>query len=276
MLLFKSVILAVLSVAAVVFALGVLIRLMENRLTFHPMRELEAFPADYGLAAEDVSIVSGPAGDKLHGWYFSASDGNQPVLLICHGNAGNISHRLDWLAPLVRRGWGALLFDYRGYGRSTGSPSEEGLYQDTEAAYEFLLKQKAVAAERLIVFGRSIGGAPAVRLGVERPCRKLVLEGVFTSGKDMSRSIFGALPGYYFTKYRWDVIGLIGAVRVPVLVIHGTRDRVVPFELGRRLAEAGNKKLVSFWAVDGADHLEGSALAGGRYYDRIADFVERQ
>ncbi|MFH1069333.1 MAG: alpha/beta hydrolase [Candidatus Glassbacteria bacterium] len=276
MFLSKSILLAVFSLTAVVLILGLVVRLMENRLTFFPGRELEAFPADYGLEAEEVGLRPGASRDTLHGWYFAPGAPGRPVVLICHGNAGNISHRLEWLEPFIRRGYGALLFDYRGYGRSTGRPSEEKLAQDATAAYDFLVRDKGVSPRSLILFGRSIGAAPVVRLAIERPCGKIVLEGAFTNGRDMARKVFGLLPLHYFMKYRWDISGRIGKVRVPVLIIHGTRDRVVPFELGRRLAEAGNAELVSFWAVEGGDHLDAYALLGGRYYDRIEAFIEGQ
>ena len=135
MALFKSVLTLLLYAAAVLTVLLLIVRLLEDRLTFHPTAELEFQPGEFGLKYEEAIIRVG-ANDSLHGWYFPPADSSAPVLLIFHGNAGNISHRLEWLAPFIERGLGALLFDYRGYGLSSGRPSEKSFNQEALAVWE--------------------------------------------------------------------------------------------------------------------------------------------
>ena len=143
-------------------------------------------------------------GLSLHGWFARKNLGNvgasetpQYTLLFCHGNAGNITHRLENLAYLVQLGLQVFIFDYRGYGKSEGRPSEDGLYRDALAAYDYMVSRDDVKNQSLIIFGRSLGGAVAVELATQRPCHKLILESTFTSAQDMARELFGNLPlGY--------------------------------------------------------------------------------
>ena len=194
MVLVKNIFLGIFSVAAVLLVLAVLVRLLENWITFHPWRELELRPENYGLSAEQTRIRSG-RGDTIHGWYFKPARADAQVIVFFHGNAGNISHRLDLLAPFVRRGLGVLLFDYRGFGLSTGKPSEKAFQQDALAVWDYLTRVKGIATEQLVAFGRSLGGAPATYLAAERKVGRLVLEGSFTSGRDTDIRFSAVAPG---------------------------------------------------------------------------------
>ena len=274
MILPKSILLGIACLGAVMLVLALLVRLMENSITFHPTGNLELNPADYGLDYREIRLTPGERGVTLHGWYFAPADGKAPVLLVCHGNAGNISHRLEWLVPFLRRGWGALLFDYRGYGLSTGKPTERGLYKDAETAYEFLAGTEGLEPRRIVIFGRSLGGAVGTWLAARKQCGRLVLEGTFTSGAAISRRIFGFIPLHLATRYRWNTARELEAVKAPVLILHGTSDSVVPFELGQDLVEikpAGRK--LEFVRVDGGDHLNLHLILGTGYYDTVERFV---
>lgn len=273
MALVKSIFLGILSVAAVLLVLAILVRLLENWMTFHPWRELEFKPENFGLSAEEVRIQSG-GGDTIHGWYFKPGRANAPVIVLFHGNAGNISHRLELLAPFVRRGLGALLFDYRGYGLSTGKPSEKAFQEDALAVWDYLTQVKGIAPERLVAFGRSIGAAPATYLAAGRKVGRLVLEGSFTSGGDLARRIFGYLPLHLAMKNNWEVSRTLKRVRVPVMILHGRLDDVVPFSLGEKLAREHSAGQVVFWAVEGGGHLDLYAVLGESYYERIERFLE--
>jgi uncharacterized protein len=274
MVLPKSILMAVGSIGFVLLGLAILVRLLENSITFHPTSRLEITPDDYGLDYREIRVELAEENLRLHGWQFDPVSEKHPVLLICHGNAGNISHRLEWLVPMLKRGWGAVLFDYRGYGLSGGKPSEQGLYNDSEAMYDYLTGEMEIAPERIVLFGRSLGGAPAAWLAGRKPVGRLVLEGTFTNTAAMARRLFGFLPLHYAGRYSWPVAKHLGLVSSPVLIIHGTNDSVVPFELGKQLAETADKgQDVTFRSVEGGDHLNLHHVIGQGYYDEIERFV---
>jgi uncharacterized protein len=260
-----------LSLSAILVLTFLVLRLIEQRLTFYPVRDFESMPENFGLRHEEVLLGPGPEG-SIHGWFFAPRSETDPVLLVFNGNAGNISHRLDWLAPFVRRGLGALLFDYRGYGLSGGQPGERAFQEDALAVWDFLTTEKGFAPGRIVLAGWSLGGAPAAYLASVRPVGGLILEGTFTRGRVMARQIFGPLPVYLAMKNRWEVAGRLSSVRAPILVIHGTRDSVVPFSEGLELVRTAGRA-VEWWPVQGGDHLDLHCLLGEKYYDRIERFA---
>jgi uncharacterized protein len=277
MVLPKSILLAAGSIGFVLLGLAILVRLLENSITFHPTSRLELTPDDYGLDYHEIHVELAEEAILLHGWRFDPASKKHPVLLVCHGNAGNISHRLEWLVPMLKLGWGAVLFDYRGYGLSGGKPSEQGLYRDCEAMYDYLTDELKIEPERIVLFGRSLGGAPATWLAARKPVARLVLEGTFSSAAAMSRRLFGFLPLHYAGRYRWPVAQYLRLVRSPVLIFHGTHDSVVPFELGKKLAAAaGEGQDVAFRRVEGGDHLNLHHIMGKDYYDEIERFVDSE
>jgi len=180
------------------------VRLLEDRLVFFPFKYPRGYwqPASFGLNAEDCFFAASDA-VQLHGWWVT-TPGARITLLWCHGNAGNISDRLDNLASLTKLPVNIFIFDYRGFGRSDGSPTEHGVYLDAEAAYDFLVREKNIAPGEMVLFGRSLGGAVAVELATRRPCQKLILESTFTSARDMAKQMFGLLPVSWATSYRLD------------------------------------------------------------------------
>jgi uncharacterized protein len=243
-----------------------------ERLIFYPEAELAGTPANLGLSYQDAAF---PAQDgvRLHGWYVPGR--RAETLLWFHGNAGNISHRLDNLRLLHEAvGVGVLLFDYRGYGRSEGSPSETGLYDDARGALAYLRGRKDVDATRLVYFGRSLGGAVALDLALEHPPYRLILESPFASIRAMARAIFPA-PLALLAPAGFDNLSKIGRVRSPLLIIHGNHDDVVPYEQGRQLFAAAPEPK-SFYEIRNAGHNDTYLVGGTEYFDRIREFVERE
>ena len=236
---------------------------IEHSLIYYPIRQLEGDPRAYRLRHEEITFVA-EDGVRLHGWLVP---GPAPwVLLWAHGNAGNISHRLDNLAEFHRRlGVSVFIFDYRGYGRSDGRPSEEGLYRDARAALATLQARPDLDPSRIIYFGRSLGAAVAVELALHRPPAALILETPFLSVSAIANR---TLPGVgYLFRTRFDSLAKIGRIRAPLLVLHGDRDEVIPFDHGRRLFEAGPEPK-TFYAIPGAHHND-TYLVGGEAYWRV-------
>jgi fermentation-respiration switch protein FrsA (DUF1100 family) len=250
------------------------IRLFENKFIFFPFKYPRGYwhPEVFGLQAEDCYFKTAD-GNQLHGWFFP-KDGARATLLWCHGNAGNITDRLDNLAKLTKLPVNIFIFDYRGYGRSQGSPDEKGIYLDAEAAYDYLTSRKDVEQDKIILFGRSLGGAVAVDLATKRPCAGLILESTFTSAKDMAKSAFGFIPVYWIIKTKLNSIDKISKIRVPILFLHGTEDRTVPIKLGRRLYEAANG-LKEFYQIQGADHNDTYIIGGQPYFDKLFEFIKQ-
>lgn len=198
-----------------------------------PGRTLEATPASVGLDYEEVRIATSD-GERLHGWFLPAPEPRGTVLFL-HGNAGNISHRLDTLSLLRALDVQVLIIDYRGYGESTGSPGEAGLYRDALAAWEHLVEVRNIPPDRLIALGRSLGGAVAAQLAAERPVAGLVVEAAFTSMADLAARQYPMFPVRPLLRHRYDTEAALERVRQPVLVVHGRDDTLVPPEHGRQL-----------------------------------------
>ena len=227
-----------------------------------------------GLPLEEVWFRA-EDGTRLFGWFLPAP-GNEtgPVLLWAHGNAGNILHRLDNLAELHRWGLNVFLFDYRGYGRSGGVPSEKGLYLDVLAAYDHLANDRKIPSARIIAFGRSLGAAVAGELARRRPVAGLILETPFPSVEAVARRLLHGLPAHLLLKSRFDLAARLREIHVPVLVLHGDRDRVIPLDLGRTVYEAANKPK-EFVLIPGADHNDTYLVGGEEYFQHLLSFIRR-
>lgn len=231
-----------------------LLRLFEDRLIFFPeLFAEEVDPARAGVPAEDVFFTTGD-GVRLHAWY-SAADGGAPAptVLYFHGNAGNLSNRIDNIGFLRRLPANVFAVDYRGYGKSAGRPTEAGVYRDAEAAYDYLVKERGVAPERLFVLGQSLGSAVAVDLASKRPVAGLIVEAGFSSARRVAQEATW-IPGLgYILRTRFDSARKLQSVRAPVLVAHCRRDPVIPFKLGEELFAAANEPK-QFIAYDAACH----------------------
>ncbi len=238
---------------------------------YHPHRDLIGAPASLGLPYEDAWFAA-EDGVRLHGWFVPAPDATL-TLLFFHGNAGNISHWLETVGLLRRRlGVPFFLFDYRGYGRSEGRPSEEGLYRDARAALAHLRRHPAVRPDRIVFFGQSLGSAVAVELATREPPAGLILESPFTSVRAMGKAMFPFLPVSLLVGNQFDSLSRIPRIRVPLLVLHGDRDEVVPVSQGRALFEAATEPK-TFFAIPGAGHNDIPIAGGPAYLDALARFL---
>jgi len=261
-------------IAALVMAFMVLLLLLENSMIFFPSRYPEGDWRPPHASVEDCFFETAD-GVRLHAWWLpGARPESGPVLLWFHGNAGNITHRGDNLAMFVGRDASVLLVDYRGYGRSEGKPSEKGIYLDGEAAYEYVTRERGVPAGRVICFGRSIGCAVALHVALKYPVAGLVLESPFTSARAMARRMLPLLPVWLFIRSEFDNIGRVPSVKAPVLVIHGDRDEVVPFEQGRAVFDAAPEPK-EFYCLEGARHNDTYLVGGAPYMDRLLAFCSR-
>ncbi|MBI5410456.1 MAG: alpha/beta hydrolase [Nitrospirae bacterium] len=227
----------------------------------------------FGWYVESRETRSGSPFDKLRGLTTGGSAGlTTGVLLWCHGNAGNIIHRLENLVELYRLGLSVFIFDYRGYGRSSGTPSEEGLYDDALAAYAYLIETRHIAPERLVLFGRSLGAAVAGDVASRKPAAGLILESPFPSVGAVARAHYFGLPVDWLLGADFNLTERLRKISVPVLVVHGDRDEVVPIQLGKLVFEAAREPK-SFYLVPGADHNDLYQVGGRPYFQRIKQFV---
>ena len=227
-------------IAVVLFFAGfaALLYFGQGRLIFQPTSKHDSSPDQFGLEYESVTIAVTEA-ESIHAWYFPCENADSAgTVLFCHGNAGNISHRLHTARFLVGLGVNVLLFDYRGYGQSDGMASEANVYADAEAAYRWLLDTKGVRADRLFLFGRSLGGAVAIELATRVKCAGIIVESSFTSSGDMGQRMFPYLPIRLLVRYRFDSLGKIGRLTCPVLVSHSPDDDIIPYEMGRELFDS--------------------------------------
>jgi len=244
-------------------------RLVDN-LVFQPSPGIDIEPEALGIDAESL-FLTGEDGVRIHAFFLPAP-GARRALLFLHGNAGNASHRLPNAALLARLDTHVLLIDYRGYGLSQGTPSEEGLYADARAGLAHLSHARGIPVERTFVFGRSLGGAVAVKLASEQTLAGVVLESTFSSLSDVARLLVGPLAGPLVGD-RFDSRGRIGEARSPFLFFHGDRDRTVPLALGRRLFEASPEPK-RFEILEGAGHNDTLQLGGRAYLERIRRFLD--
>jgi uncharacterized protein len=263
--------------ALVLFAylyLGVVVILLflENRLLFHHFRAAEQWQAPpSGLPVEDVEMTSGD-GSRIHAWW-STPPGWKPedgAVLFCHGNAGNVSlcgwQMDDWVR---RRRQAVLAFDYPGFGKSGGSPSEGGCYAAADAAYDYLTQTLGVPRQRVLLYGESLGGAVATDLASRRPCRALILTSTFTSIPDMAMETYPFLPGRWLVCNQFRSVDKIRSYCGPVFMGHGTSDALVPISQGQRLFAAANDPK-EFVTMPGLGHDAPTA----DFYVRCMQFLE--
>ncbi|MEJ2582613.1 MAG: alpha/beta hydrolase [Acidobacteriota bacterium] len=266
--------------AIVVF--GTMIGLMsifERSLIFFPTRypdgmwDTEAAARGSGCAIDDHYFTASD-GVRLHGWWCRRRDApaDRPVLLFFHGNAGNLSDRAELLTELANHTPASVfVVGYRGYGRSEGRPSEDGLYKDARAAWSYLTGERSVDPGLIVIFGKSLGGAVAVDLAVGVTAAGLIVESSFTSVSDMAKTHYPFVPRVLIST-RMDSISKIPAVACPKLFIHSKADEVVPFRLGRELFDAAGEPK-RFHEVVGSGHNETWLAGGEKYFNALADFV---
>lgn len=252
--------------------LAIALYLFQERMIFLrgvPGRDLEATPRLLGLDYRDVRLETAD-NVALHGWYVPA-DERRGVLLFLHGNAGNISHRLDSIAIFNSLGLDVLIIDYRGYGRSQGKPSEQGVYLDAEAAWRYLVEDRSEDPATILVFGRSMGGAIAAWLSSRHEAAGLIIESCFTSALDMAQQLYPFMPVRLLARIRFPAAEFVARSRNPVLVVHSSHDEIIPFAMGQSLfATAPEPK--RFLAISG-DHNSGFLIDRDRYHAGLAGFI---
>ena len=259
-------------VAVVLVLLVLAVRWFEWRSLFAPSRTLVDTPAREGLAFEEVWFVAEDA-RALHGWWIPHPEA-RGTILYCHGNASNIGNRIGLARDLHRLRVNVFLFDYRGYGRSKGWPTEQGTYRDARAAYEVVRARYADAEQPpVIVYGASLGGAIATQLALDKPVRGLILEGAFTSTVDVGRHLYPLLPVRLVVRHRYDALSRIPRITAPKLLAHSRDDQLIPFQLGERLYEAAAEPR-QFFALQGP-HDEAGWNNTPAYWPVLEQFVTR-
>jgi uncharacterized protein len=247
------------------------LRTLLGGLLYFPSRAIAATPAEVGLEFRELEI-STEDGLRLGGWWIAAV--GEPRLghvLFCHGNAGNISDRLGEAWVLARGGFDVALFDYRGYGTSTGRPDEHGTYRDARAARAALLAQPGVDPERVLYLGESLGGAIALALAVQAPPRGLVLQSTFTSVRDVARRHYPLIPAPLVPD-AYPSLRRLAELRSPLLVLHGDRDDIIPLAHGQALFEAAPVP-ARMHVFEGIGHNDLVASAGAEYAKVIAGWA---
>jgi hypothetical protein len=262
--------------------------LFEEKFIYFPSKhpeglwDIEPIPTHEGqfvMKTEDCQF-NAKDGVTLHGWYcrpFQRAAGSrlpmpcEMVLLFFHGNAGNITHRTDMILSLIGLLVEVFIVDYRGYGKSKGRPSEAGLYRDARAAWDYLLTRRHIHPERIVIFGKSLGGAVAIDLATQVVPAGLIIQSSFTSVPDMAKQMIPFLPRFLI-RTKMDSINKISRVHCPKLFIHSPADEIVPYAYGRRLFEAASAPK-QFYEVPGAPHNETYRIGGLTYLKVLQRFI---
>ena len=244
---------------------------IENFFIFFPQKSFDFAPESFQLNYRDAYFTT-EDGKTLHGWFFPGRM-DHPVILHFHGNAGNISHRLDLVGHFLQKRLQVFIFDYRGFGKSQGRPSEQGLYLDGMAAYDYLVQKEGILPGKIVLHGHSIGAAVAVEVALNRSVRSVILESAFTSTKDMAK----AMPLFFLLSpllpANYNNLEKVARLHVPKLIIHGDRDEVVPFSMGERLFAAAPEPK-QFLRLEGAGHNDTYVVGGKPYLDTVERFAE--
>ena len=253
-------------------ALVAVVWLLQDRFLFFPQtgRDIVSTPAARGVPYDEVVIATSD-GQKLSAWWVPADKARGTVLLF-HGNAGNISHRIDYALMFRRLGYSTLLVDYRGYGRSTGTPTEEGTYIDADAAWRWLTTTQRVRERDVVLFGESLGGGVASWLAARHEVRALILASTFTSAVDLGSELYPFLPVRFVSRIRYDTLRRLRDVRAPVLVIHSPDDDIVPFRHGRRLFDAARDPKAMLEVAGG--HNDGFVFVREEWVAKLAEFLK--
>jgi uncharacterized protein len=256
--------------ALIYLVFTVIVYLFQRKLQYFPDSAGVPLPHELKYGGIKTVNLTTKDGMRLYAWYWP---GRCPLtLVIFHGNAGHRGHRLDWIADLHSLGYGVFALDYRGYGGSEGSPTEEGFYRDGEAALEWLRKQ---GIRDVVYFGESLGCGVAVEMARRQPPVAMILQSGFSSALDVARNAYPYLPIRLLIKDRFDSKQKMAKVHCPVLFIHGERDSIIPLKLGRALFEAANEPKTWF-PIPEADHNDLPWVGGKAYLDGIQRFLQRQ
>lgn len=260
-------IILLLSYAAIV----ILVYVKQEGMIYFPGKEIHETPKNIGLRHEDIAFET-KDGVSISAWYIPAEK-ERGVILFCHGNAGNISDRLDSIKIFHDLNLSVLIFDYRGYGKSKGRPSEKGTYRDAEAAWDYLIKVKKKSPGKIIAFGRSLGGAVAAELALRRHPAGLIIESSFKSLPDLGKKFYPWLPVRLLSRFEYATIDKVALIKCPKLIVHSPEDEIVPFEHGRAIYEKASPPK-EFLEITGG-HNEGFLISGNVYTEGLERFFRK-
>ena len=254
-----------------VFLFLIFLRMFELKSIFYPQKMIEFIPSSQGLNYEDVYFMT-KDGLKLNGWFVPA---NNPhcVVLYFHGNAGNISHRIEAARLFNEKNLDFFIVDYRGFGMSQGHPFEKGTYLDALAAYEYLVKVKGIPAEKIVIYGKSLGTAVAIDLASKIRAGALICESGLTSTADLARDIYKFIPLWLFVTQKYDSLKKVGKIDIPKLFIHSKNDEIIPFRHGKRLFEAAGEPK-EFYVMQGG-HNDAFYIYSDECMQRIENFLRK-
>lgn len=258
---------------SIVVSYGIILLLMyflQGQIMYHPQDKIYATPRDVGLEYKDVNFAS-EDGVDLHGWFIPA-DRSPLTVLYFHGNAGNISGRLETIQLLHQLGLNVFIFDYRGYGSSKGKPTKEGTYRDAAAAWNYLISERNIAEEQIVIMGRSLGGSIAAWLAARENPAAVVIESTFTSAAELGGEIYPWLPVRFILKHNYDTQKHLQQIDEPLFMAHSRDDQIVPFNHGKKLFELANdpKQFLEMRGYHGSAFME----TGGTYREGLAQFLE--
>jgi fermentation-respiration switch protein FrsA (DUF1100 family) len=245
---------------------------------YEPSPVLQTSPDRLGMKYEQFTIPSGSRAERgeLYSWWIPAAQTGAPTLLYLHGNKSNIAHHIEHTQRLHDAGYNLLLADYRGYGKSTGgAPDEAAMYEDAEAAWNYLLQNHRQDLKRTFIYGHSLGGAVGIELALHHPeAAGLIVEGAFTSMLVMAEAKYPWLPVDTLLNQRFDSLSKVGSLKVPVLFIHGTWDKRVPYQMSQQLYErAAMPKTIKL--IDGGEHINSSSVGLLEYRAALNEFTQR-
>ncbi|MFH1902356.1 MAG: alpha/beta hydrolase [Candidatus Omnitrophota bacterium] len=246
------------------------IKYLEKKSVFFPAKEIEFTPAAIGLSFEDVYLNTAD-NIQINGWFISQEEAKYTILFL-HGNGGNIGDRLEKIKMFYEMGVNMFIIDYRGYGNSKGKPHEKGIYKDAKAAYNYLVGKRGINPVDIVFYGESLGGAAAIVLASQVKAGGLILEGTFSSGRDMAKIMYPFMPSFLFPNL-FDSLGKIKSVNAPKLFIHSRDDEVVPFRLGKKLYNAASspKELIEIEGPHNNVFLDSKE----KYISSIKRFIEQ-
>jgi fermentation-respiration switch protein FrsA (DUF1100 family) len=245
---------------------------------FEPTFALQTTPERLGMKYEELRIPVGSGADQgeLYGWWVPVSTENAPTFLYWHGNDRNIANHLEHTQRLHNLGYNVLLVDYRGFGKSSGDkPSESKVYEDAETTWQYLLKVRGVKPQRAFIYGHSLGGAVAIDLAVHHPeAAGLITESTFTSMEAMGELEYGYLPVDSLLNHRFESLKKIPQLKIPVLFIHGTWDKRVPFQMSQQLFAAAPQPK-TLLLIEGGEHNNSGTIGWVEYSNAVSAFVKQ-
>ena len=250
---------------------------MQDRILFKAEKWRAGLPtpADIGLKFEEGFLQSGSRNAERICFWFVPNQSARMTVLVAHGNAGNLSHRLELIKTLYGFGLSVMAFDYCGYGKSAGRPSEQALYEDIRAAYEYLVKEKKIKTDNIIIYGRSLGGAAAIDLARDLNKGRLIVDASFSNLYDISGKLYPYLPVRWLLKYEFNSIEKIKGIRVPALFVYSKEDELIPLSMGKALFDAcpSEKQLL---VLEHGSHNDVFFKDRERFFSVLRGFIEEK